>query len=61
VERLEIEEHLWLPDHPDNRVAATLTFEPADGSELALIGALDAQLQLPVSPILGPSNVDECG
>ena len=63
MERLEIEGHFWLPDRPDDRVAGTLTFDPADGSELALIGALDSQL--PLSRILGLASdgiytLDDC-
>jgi hypothetical protein len=63
VERLEIEGHFWLSERPSDRVAGTLTFDPVDGGELALIGALDTQGA--VSRILGLASdgmytLDDC-
>lgn len=37
---LEARGHWWLPEHPDHKVAGTLTFSPTEGGELTLIGAL---------------------
>lgn len=54
MERLEIEGYFWLPGRPEDRAAGTLTFHPADGSELALIGALDTRLS--VSRIVGEAS-----
>ena len=39
MERLDTDGVFWLPTNPDDKVAGRLTFDPADGSELDLIGS----------------------
>jgi ApeA N-terminal domain 1 len=63
VIRLEIEGHFWLPADRDNRAAGRLVFDPVDGSQLELIGALDDERG--ASRIIGCAadgayTLDEC-
>ena len=63
MEQLLIEGHFWLPGQPDNRVAGRLAFDPVEGSDLSLIGALDETHN--VSRIVGMASdgaytLDDC-